>query len=176
MSNSIPLKDLIKEVENSKKECRKVLNPLYDKLVAQIIYEIGKSTAYDTGVTRQILQKLLRDELKEKKLAIQLEATPYEHWNTIEQRLQEVNEAKFTKTQEGKYKIDILSDSFADLDSGDTIVSTNHPRGLDPNLRNYMTEYVMDMFENGSNEEIEKIIVKLEEKILQLFEGRVNYK
>lgn len=174
MSKPIPLATLIRQMERTTQSLPNLIEKELDDVIAQILFEIGKATAYDTLTTRKLFITMLYRHFNRQDLVGRLYQDPYEHWNTIEERAKDGDNYALAKNiQHGKSKYGIMIDSeaFTTLDTTPDSVSKRHPRGNDPNLRSLMTEYVMDMYETASNAEIELAVNKLEEKILKILEG-----
>lgn len=177
MAQGVKLKTLIKDMIKTTNNLPNEINTKIDNIVARILFEIGYAMAYDTNTTRNLFMEILRTHFNNKALANKLYKDPYEHWNTIEQRQSDGDIYALNKVATNyktKYDVMIQSDAFYRQDIIADSVSKHHPRGQDDNLKALMTEYVMDMFDTGSNTEIERLIIELEEDIIRVIEGRKN--
>ena len=146
-------------------DSKKVLEKLYDKVFALLMVEIGKRTAYDTGVARQQIKEIL-DELGASSLAKKLDSDIYEFWKTREQREKEGVTYEFYK-EGGRYNVKIIDYGFSNQADGK--VSDIHPR-QDKLVIPRHVDYVVDEANVGANKQIEKILERIENRIFRALE------
>lgn len=163
------LDKLILDLDYLEKTFDKTFQERYDDIVAELMSLIGSMTAYDTGVSRQIIKDILGD-LGRPDLVSELEHNVYEFWKTKAEREQEGHSYTLIK-QGGKYSIEIIDDAIANQNDG--IVSDIHPR-QDPNVVPHHIDMSFDMFETQANPKIEKAFRKLEDSIVRAIERGIR--
>ena len=82
------LDKLIMDLDNLEKNFDRIFEQKYDNIMAMVMLAMGKATAYDTGVTRDLVKGIL-GELGRSDLAVELEHKIYEFWKTREVREEE---------------------------------------------------------------------------------------
>lgn len=122
------------------------------ELFASILYEIGRRTAYDTGVSRGIIQDVLRS-LGKGNLALSLEEPLYQFWKTLEERLQEKSNYFFSEDENGNMTLVIDDYGFTGQQEYGH-VSSKHPRN-NPLVIPMQVDFVIDAFNLGQFSEIE---------------------
>lgn len=141
------------------------LNKYYDRIFALLMFDIGKRTAYDTGVARKQIKSIL-EELGASDLSSELNTEIYNFWKTREEREKEGVTYNFSK-QNREYKVTISDYGFSNQNSGK--VSDIHPR-RDPLVIPHHVDYVIDEFESGVNNQIEKIMDMIEMAFIRAIE------
>lgn len=167
MAKKSSLDDLINDFKKLE-HMDNILSEKYDNIIATIMCEIGKRTAYDTGASREIIQSILK-ELGRPDLANQLNHVIYEFWHKLNERLDVYYE--LNKSEDGRYDIMIYDYGFANQ-SENGIVSRKHPR-KDRMIKKHHVDYVLDRMETGSNKEINKAFSELEKFIVDILEGKI---
>jgi len=137
------------------------------ELFASILYEIGRRTADDTGVTRGIIQDVLRS-LGKGELASSLEEPLFQFWKTLEERLEESSDYYFDEDQNGNMTLVVNDYGFAGQQEYGH-VSAKHPRN-DPLVIPMQVDFVMDAFNLGQFSEIESGLNKFLESIVNTIE------
>lgn len=166
MAKKNSLEGLIADLDFLAKNFDYLLEQKYNDIIAQIFVQIGKSTAYDTGVARDLVKKVLRG-LNRPDLENELEHQVYEFWNTKAQRESQGARVNLVKIR-GRYKIIIEDDGFT-AQAEDGKVSFIHPRNNPLVIPNHV-DYALDGFEAGTNSSIELAINQLELTIVKLIE------
>lgn len=165
MAKNKSLESLIDDLDFIGNNFNYLLEQKFNDIVAELFVEIGKATAYDTGVARGLIKKILGD-LNRPDLEMELEHEIYEYWKTVEQRKQEGAKCTLVKIK-GRYKIIIEDDGFYNQNEGK--VSAYHPRN-DTRIMPRQVDFGMDLLENGASVRIEKAFQKLEATIILLLE------
>lgn len=168
MAKKNSLESLIADLDYLEKNFDNILKQKYDNIMATIMLAIGKATAYDTGVSRDIIRDILK-ELGRDDLSPQLDHIIWEFWNTIEERKKDNVGYTLSKVN-GKYKIVIMDDGFAQQSDGK--VSDIHPRH-DSRVIPRQVDYGIDLMETGTDADIERAFDDLEKFIVKAIEGRL---
>lgn len=169
MGKRSSLEDLIGDLENLEKNFDKILQDKYDNIMAMIMLAIGKATAYDTGVSRELIKNILR-ELGREDLEAELDHTIWEFWKTREQRLNDNASYTFQKDGYGRYYIEINDYGFTNQDKG--YVSPLHPRS-DARVVPNQVDYGIDLMETGTDSSIERAFRDLESLIVKALDGDI---
>lgn len=173
MSKSSSIEDLINDLDYLENNMHKICDERIDNIVAQLMTLIGKSTAYDTGVARDLIKNVLRDMGRED-LIPSLEYSMYEFWKTREKRELEGSTyeyRKFSKSNENMYNISIYDDGFVQQQDG--VVSKIHPRN-DSDVRPSNVDFYIDVLETGASKELESAINELLKLLIKAIEGDVK--
>lgn len=160
------LDKLIMDLDNLEKNFDRIFEQKYDNIMAMIMVAMGKATAYDTGVTRDLIKGIL-GELGRSDLAVELEHQIYEFWKTRDAREEEKHSYTFNKVN-GKYYIEIDDYGFGNQNDG--AVSDIHPR-KDPRVVPHQVDYAIDLMETGTDRGIEKAFDDLERFICKVLDG-----
>lgn len=160
------LEDLISDYAYLEKNFDTLMQEKYDNIMAMIMLAIGKATAYDTGLSRDLIKGIL-GELGRSDLEPELEEINWEFWKTREKREKEPHSYKFNKTG-GRYSIVIEDEGFAQQNEG--YVSPFHPRS-DNRVVPKQVDYGIDLMETGTDREIEKAFKDLENLIVMALDG-----
>lgn len=168
--NSLDL--LINDLDILGNKFNAILDKCNTDIVAKLVTLIGKSTAYDTGVARELIANILRD-LGREELVSELEHEVYEYWKSRQQREIQGNTSSsvdvLVSPQYTEYNININDYGFARQQDG--IVSTMHPRN-DQNVIPFNVDYFSDKLELGSVE-FEDVFSALEDMICNVIERGV---
>ena len=162
------LEKLIGDLDYLEKTFDKTFQEKYDDIMAEVMSLIGRTTAYDTGVSRRIIKDILGD-LGRPDLVAELEHNVYEFWKTVEEREQEGHSYTLIK-HKGSYSIEILDDAIANQNDG--VVSEQHPR-QDPEVVPYHIDLAMDKLETEADPRIELAFKALEDSIVKAIEGGI---
>lgn len=163
------LNNLIEELDFIGDNFNYLLENSYDEIVAKLVAMIGKTTAYDTGVARELIKDILSD-LGKPEYSAELEHEIYEYWKSVEERKQENSSYSFSKVKNDRnyeYRMSINDDGFAQQQDGK--VSSIHPRN-DSNVVPFNVDLCSDKLETGSAEynkvfnDLERIIVRIIER------------
>lgn len=176
MKGIVDLKGLISELEKAKVTFETQIEKYVDELVAKIFQLIGVRTAYDNGVTREIVMNIISKDLKNPTLAQTLITEIYQYWNTLEKRLKQDKGYTFSKSKVNSeiiYDVEIDDYGFSNQ-AIDGELSIKHPRGLDSKLRPFMVDFVLDKVSTGTESEISMEINNLLNKISKLMEGDLS--
>lgn len=160
------LEDLISDYSYLEKNFDSIMQEKYDNIMAMIMLAIGKATAYDTGVSRDLIKGIL-SELGRSDLEPELEEINWEFWKTRKQREKEPHSYKFSKIG-GRYNIVIEDEGFAQQQNG--YVSPFHPRS-DSRVVPNQVDFGIDLMETGTNKEIEQAFKDLEIFIVKALDG-----
>ena len=160
------LDKLIGDLDYLEKTFDKQFQQKYDDIMAEVMSLIGRTTAYDTGVSRQIIKDILGD-LGRPDLVAELEHNVYEFWKTKAEREQEGHSYTLIKNN-GSYSIDIFDDAIANQNDG--VVSEIHPR-QDPEVVPYHIDLALDKLETKIDPRIESAFIALEDSIVKAIEG-----
>ena len=164
--------DTINDLDYIAKNFNNIFGKKFDDIVAQLVVLIGKSTAYDTGLARDLIANILMD-LGRPDLVKDLEYRVYEFWKTREQReLEGSNWDTDIKrnNSRSKYNITIEDDGFYQQQLGK--VSDIHPRE-DANVIPFNVDFYTDKMETGAESSIEAVFEELREMIISYLEGRL---
>lgn len=173
MANKSSLDKLIDDLDYIENNFDFIFSQDFDNIVARLMTEIGKSTAYDTGLVRDLIKDIL-SELNRMDLSNELEYTVYEFWKKRQDRELEGSSYEFNKRQSSNkidYDIVISDNGFANQQSG--IVSKIHPRH-DANVIPYNVDFNTDKLETGGNRDIDKAIEDLRNRIIDVIEKGVR--
>lgn len=162
------LDDLISDLEDLEVNFDNKLQKKYDDIMAYIIVAIGKATAYDTGISRDILKNIL-NELGRSDLQYELDHIIWEFWNTRKERLKDNSNYSFVKNN-GRYEISINDYGFTNQNEG--LISDVHPRN-DSRVVPRQVDYGIDLMETESDKDIEKAFKELENFIVKALEGDI---
>lgn len=160
------LEDLIADYSYLERNFDTLMQEKYDNIMAMIMLAIGKTTAYDTGVSRDLVKGIL-GELGRSDLEPELEEINWEFWKTRKQREKEPHSYRFSKI-DGRYNIVIEDMGFAQQQDG--YVSPFHPRS-DSRVVPNQVDYGIDLMETGTNKEIEQAFKDLEILIVKALDG-----
>lgn len=160
------LDKLIFDLGKLEKNFDKIFQEKYDNIMAMIMLSIGKSTAYDTGVSRDLIKGIL-GELGRSDLEQELDHVIWEFWKTKEKREKEGVSYSFSKS-EGKYHIQIEDYGFTNQNEG--YVSDIHPRS-DKRVIPHQVDFVIDSMEAETDRDIEKAFRDLESFICKAIDG-----
>lgn len=160
------LEDLISDYSYLEKNFDTVMQEKYDNIMAMVMLAIGKATAYDTGLSRDLIKGIL-GELGRSDLEPELEEINWEFWKTREQREKDTHSFRFNKI-DGRYSIVIEDEGFAQQQEG--YVSPFHPRS-DSRVVPNQVDYGIDLLETGTNREIEQAFKDLETLIVKALDG-----
>lgn len=172
MAKRNSLDDLIYDLNVVEKGFNYILLEKYNDIIAQLVIIIGQTTAYDTGLVRDLLSNILYD-LGRPELVSKLEYQMYEFWKTRTKREQENSDYSFNrdvKPTQVSYSMKIDDYGFANQQSGK--ISSIHPR-QDNNVIPHNVDYTLDLLETGSNKDIEKIFSELVDMIINAIEKGV---
>jgi hypothetical protein len=158
---------LIADLDFLEKNFDRILQEKYDNIMAMVMVAIGKATAYDTGVSRDLVFQILC-ELNRADLAFELNHVVYEFWKTYEKRDQEPHGYTFKK-ENGRYFIEIIDYGFYNQQEYGK-VSDIHPRN-DKRVVPHQVDYGIDLMETGTDKGIEKAFKDLENLIVQALDG-----
>lgn len=145
-----------------------LLEDSYDEIVAKLVTMIGKTTAYDTGVARDLIKGILLD-LGKPQYSSELEHEIYEYWKSVEERRRENSSYSFNKVKTDRvyeYNMTINDDGFAQQQEGK--VSSIHPRN-DSNVVPFNVDLYSDKLETSSAE-YNKIFNDLKKNIVRIIE------
>ena len=160
------LDKLILDLDKIGKNFDNIFEVKYNNIMAQIFVLIGQTTAYDTGVSREIIKNILVD-LGRPDLQGELEHTVYEFWKKKHQR--EIEGATYTfNKSNGKYSISIEDYGIFNQDEYG-IVSDIHPR-QDSNVIPHNIEKALDMVETDADKDIVLAFNQLEKEICYAIE------
>lgn len=162
------LDDLIDDLDDLEKNFDIKMQKKYDDIMAYIVLAIGKATAYDTGVSRDIIKSIL-SELGRSDLEAELEHMIWEFWRTKEERLEDDSSYTFKKFN-GRYSIQINDYGFTKQNEGK--VSSIHPRN-DKRVVPHQVDYAIDLMETESDSSIEKAFRDLEAFIVKALDGDI---
>lgn len=166
MAKKNSLQGLIDDLDELSKNFDILLDYKYDDIMAKLFVLIGQTTAYDTGVSRDIIKDILSD-LGRSDLQSELEHKVYEFWQTREHREQYGQvDYSFVK-RNGKYEISIEDYGIAQQNDG--LVSDIHPR-QDPNVVANNIDMALDKLETDADRNIVKSFNELEKMICKLIE------
>lgn len=167
MASSVKsLEALINDLGRIERDFDKIIQQKRDDIVAMVFLAIGKRTAYDTGVSRDLVKTIL-SRLGRDDLGFQLDHVIWNFWKTVEARKKD-NAAVIMLKSGGKYDIQIYDYGFTQQDEG--YVSPLHPR-TDPMVIPRHVDYGIDLLETGTDSDIEEAFAKLEDFICQALEG-----
>nr|DAP06251.1 MAG TPA: hypothetical protein [Ackermannviridae sp.]DAW82352.1 MAG TPA: hypothetical protein [Bacteriophage sp.] len=161
------IEDLNKTLTNFQSEIELYQNDI----MAIYIYKIAEATAYDTRYTRDLFRTVL-EAGGYNKLSDRLYVDHYDHWKTLQERMQKGDTISLKKHIDGTFYLTVNSEAFDMLNSSPNMPSTTHPRGIDPKLQPFIVAYVTDLFETQADRDIENVIKVFEKKLLSLAEGR----
>lgn len=167
MARKNSLESLIDDLEYLENNFDKLLQKKYDDIMAYIILAIGKATAYDTGVSRDIVKNIL-EELGRSDLEAELDHVVWEFWKAKTERIKDNPDYSFYKVN-GRYSIKIHDYGFTNQNEG--YVSQLHPRS-DSRVIPRQVDYGIDLMETGSDKDIEKAFNEFEDLIVKLLDGR----
>lgn len=166
--NSLEL--LINDLDILGRKFNTLLDQCNTDIVAKLITLIGKTTAYDTGVARDLISNILRD-LGREELASELEHEVYEYWKSRQERENqgEHNSSVDVLVSPQYTEYDINIDDYGFAIQQDGIVSPIHPR-KDSDVIPYNVDYYMDKLEVGNTTEFSKVFSALEGMICKVIE------
>lgn len=155
----------INDLKKISKNFDKLLEKQYDDIVGNLLVVIGQTTAYDTGVARDLIKKILKD-LGRADLSEEIEYRVFEHWKKRERREKENSKAELRKSN-GNYTITIEDEGFFNQQQGK--VSDQHPR-QDSLVIPYNVDYSMDKLQTSGDIRLDKAIDDLKIAIVNLIE------
>lgn len=162
------IKFMIYDLHIIARDFDKMFSDNYKNLVARLVVEIGKTTAYDTGLIRDIISNILYD-LGRPELVNELEYKVFEFWRTRSER--ETDDVAYSVNMtDTDYDIVIEDDGFYNQQIGK--VSNQHPR-QDANVIAYNVDFCVDNLETGNNIHIERVFNELNNIIVNLIEKGV---
>lgn len=160
------LESLINDLGYLEKNFDSMFQEKYDNIMAMIILALGKATAYDTGVSRDLIKSIL-SELGRSDLEYELDHIVWEFWKTKSEREKEGANYTFTKIN-GNYNIVINDYGFTQQNEG--YVSVFHPRNH-KKVVPHQVDYAIDLMETGTDKDIEKAFRDLESFIVKALDG-----
>lgn len=163
--NKTSLGKLILDLDKLEKNFDKIFEEKYDNIMARLFVLIGKTTAYDTGVSREVIKNIL-SELGRPDLQNELEHKVYEFWKKRKYREKDGVNYTFVKNN-GKYSISIEDYGISNQNEG--IVSDIHPR-QDANVIPKHIDIALDKLETNSDKEISLAFNELENMICYIIE------
>lgn len=169
MAKKNSLQSLIDDLDYLEKNFDTLFSKEMDNIIARLLVNIGKTTAYDTGLVRDLLKQMLI-ELGRVDLLSELEYQVYEFWKTRNQRELEGSNKSFSiKKGNGsrEYNITIEDEGFYNQQQG--IVSKTHPRH-DPNVIPYNVNLYLDKLETGGDKDMDKAIDEFRNAIIDFIE------
>lgn len=143
----------------------KLLEKQYDDIVGNLLVLIGQTTAYDTGVARDLIKNILKD-LGRDDLSAEIEYMVFEHWKKRERREKENSKANLRKSS-GNYMITIEDEGFFNQQQG--VVSELHPR-QDPSVVPYNVNFCMDKMQTSGDVRLDTAVYNLKNAIANLIE------
>lgn len=168
-TKSKKLQSLIYDLHIIGRDFDKMFGENYKNLVGRLVAEIGKTTAYDTGMIRDIIANILYD-LGQPHLVNELEYKVFEFWKTRSKRETEDVDYSLKSQNTTDYEITIQDDGFYGQQNGK--VSSRHPR-QDNNVIPYNVDFCIDSLETGTNQNIEKLFNELMDIIVKTIERGV---
>lgn len=162
-NNSI--EKLILDLDTLSENFDKIFEKKYDNIMARLFVLIGKTTAYDTGVSRDIIKNILSD-LGRPDLQKELEHKVYEFWRKKREREEDGVSYTFNKNG-GKYSISIEDVGIGNQEDGK--VSDIHPR-QDSNVIPHHIQSALDKLETNADKDIVLAFDELEEEICRMIE------
>lgn len=156
---------LILDLDKIEKNFDKIFEEKYDNIMARLFVLIGKTTAYDTGVSRDVIRNILSD-LGRPDLQNELEHKIYEFWKKREYREREGTKYTFSKIN-GKYTI--IIEDYGIGNQNDGIVSDIHPR-QDSNIIPNHINSALDKLETNADKDIVLAFGELEKMICYIIE------
>lgn len=169
MAKPNSIEELIIDLNKLEKNFDKKMQEKYDNIMALIMVAIGKATAYDTGVSRDLVKDIIK-ELGRDDLTYKLDHNVYEFWNTLSERKQKAGKYTLKKTK-NSYHISIDDDGFV-TQAEDGKVSEWHPR-QDPMVVPRQVDYGIDLMELAADEDIEKAFDELQSFICKAIDGDI---
>ena len=169
MAKKNSLQNLIDDLEYLENNFDTLFSKEMDNIIAQLLVNIGKTTAYDTGLVRDLLKQMLI-ELGRVDLLSELEYQVYEFWKTRSQRELEGSSKNLNITKNKgsrEYKITINDDGFYNQQQG--VVSKTHPR-QDSNVIPYNVDLYLDKLETGGDKYIDKAVDEFRDAIIRFIE------
>lgn len=162
------LEKLISDLDHLSKNIDNLLDKKYDNIMARLFVLIGKTTAYDTGVSRNIIKSILSD-LGRPDLQSELEHEIFEFWR--KKRDRERDNVKYTfNKQNGRYKIEIEDYGIGNQEAGK--VSDIHPR-QDSRVIPHHVDMALDKLETDGDKDMVSAFNELESFICKLIEKGV---
>lgn len=159
------LEKLILDLDTLSKNFDKLLDKKYDDIMARLFVLIGKTTAYDTGVSRQVIKDIL-SELGRPDLQSELEHQVYEFWKKKSERLKDGVDYTFSKSN-GNYHIVIEDYGIGNQEEGK--VSDIHPR-QDNKIIPHHIESALDKFDTDADKDIVLTFNELEKFICKIID------
>lgn len=169
-TKSKTLYGLIADLHIIARDFDKMFGENYKNLVAQLVAEIGKTTAYDTGVVRDIIANILYD-LGKPELVSELEYRIFEFWKTRERRELQ-NNSDYSVSVNNNVDYDIMIDDYGFYKQQMGKVSSIHPR-QDTNVIPYNVDFCIDQLETASNPRLELLFEELNNIIVDTIEKGV---
>lgn len=170
-TRSKKLQFLIYDLDIIARDFDKMFGESYKRLIAQLILEIGKTTAYDTGVVRDIIANILYD-LDRPELVSQLEYRIFEFWKSREKREIQDKSDYSVSINNNNTNYDIMIDDYGFYNQQMGKVSNIHPR-QDPNVMPYNVDFCLDQLETGSNPELELMFDEINDIVVDVIEKGV---
>lgn len=159
------IEKLILDLGNLEKNFDKIFDEKYDNIMARLFVLIGKTTAYDTGVSREVIKNILSD-LGRPELQNELEHKVYEFWKKRSHRERDGVSYSFSKSN-GRYNISI--DDYGISNQNNGTVSDIHPR-QDSNIIPRHIDEAIDKFDTDSDRDIVLAFNELEKMICYIIE------
>jgi len=138
-------------------------------LTAIVVREIGKKIAYDTTISRGLVQDIL-SELDAPEMQMSIRAKIYEYWKSYEEREEDYKDYLVIKS---KGKINIVIDDYGIANQEAGFVSTKHPR-KSKRVIPYPIETTLDMFLTGGNKSIDAEFESIRKGLINLIEKGGN--
>ncbi|MGL4999454.1 MAG: hypothetical protein ACRC5T_10840 [Cetobacterium sp.] len=160
------LEGLISDLDVLGKNFDRVIQSRCDDIIAMVFLAIGKATAYDTGVSRDLVKEILK-KLGRGDLEKALNHFVWEFWKEVDARKKDKPSTVVLK-ENGKYEIQIHDYGFTQQDEG--YVSTIHPRKSSRVIPRQV-DYGIDLLETGSDKKIEEAFYRLETLIYKALDG-----
>ncbi|MGL4999672.1 MAG: hypothetical protein ACRC5T_11945, partial [Cetobacterium sp.] len=156
------------DLDKLEKNFDRIISQKRDDIIAMVMLAIGKATAYDTGVSRDLIKDILRT-LGRSDLEQQLDHVVWEFWKTVEDRRKD-KAVGIVLRNNGKYEIKIHDYGFTQQNEG--YVSPVHPR-TDARVIPMQVDYGLDLLESESDKGIEDAFKKLELFIYKALDGKI---
>lgn len=169
-TKSKTLYGLIVDLDIIARDFDKMFGKNYKNLVAQLVAEIGKTTAYDTGVVRDIIANILYD-LGKPELVSELEYRIFEFWKTRERR-EAQDDSDYSVSVNNNVDYNIMIDDYGFYKQQMGKVSSIHPR-QDANVIPYNVDFCIDQLETASNPRLELLFEELNNIIVDTIEKGV---
>jgi hypothetical protein len=169
------IKTFIADLKRVKKNVSIVCDDAMDRVVREILTSIGEATAYDTGKTRDVIAKIMKEHLGQTGDPVFIRyMTRYEHWRRSYGARKDDTSYTFEKTTNGKYAISIIGDGFYGQAEGGK-VSIVHPRGTDDAIMGRHVDVVMDRVNAGQDDSVNFVLDEIIDAMVEAIEtGRLT--